>query len=593
MNPWFLLVWVLGLLAAYVVLVLLVRASSYVVLVLLAGVPLLVLAGLGYAVALPWRVLWGRGPVDVRQLTPDDVVAGAVVAGSPPGESRHFPWDSAWPTYLPYQARADAASVLAAGRQHSAALWSRASKAVYDGGVAEPRSDVAGSPTGKAAIGAASRTWIAAKAALIWTPTVAYLGGLWLGMLVWFAVVSGVGVVAVGVQKTVLAVARRHDVRRRRRRQLTMACPRCYHVTDLPSYRCDGPDCAAVHRRLLPGPLGLAKRRCGCGQVLPATVTGAIPRLTPECPACGATLALGSGGRHTVQLPVAGAVGAGKTRFLGAAVVALANELAAAGGGVESLTAEGAGELATMRTVLRDRAPTAKTPADRPPVGLPLRCWRGSAELELHLMDPAGERFAGWDDTEELGYFSAARAFLFVLDPLALPLLRDEMLGLESRVPTAEGDQEAVYGSVFDRMRAAGIDLRQRKLGVVVVKADIVAQLPSGQKLNAAASGDSDASSGAPASSSAGASNGGGASSCAGASSDAVRDWLAEVGADRLVDRMRRDFGQPRFFLVDSMGERRAADPLSPLRPLRWALRANRSTLLPARDRTDASGKRS
>ena len=46
---------------------------------------------------------------------------------------------------------------------------------------------------------------------------------------------------------------------------------------------------------------------------------------------------------------------------------------------------------------------------------------------ELQLMDAAGEAFATWDTTAELRYLDNAKAFIFVLDPLAWPQLRREL----------------------------------------------------------------------------------------------------------------------------------------------------------------------
>jgi len=357
-------------------------------------------------------------------------------------------------------------------------------------------------------------------------------------------------VVWVIIQKVVLAGLKTHDVLTRRQQRASLKCTACYAETTLPSYHCDRPGCRVVHRQLLPGPLGLLTRVCDCGQALPNTIGRAAARLTPVCPSCNTAMAIGSGNRQTIHIPVIGAVAAGKTRFLGAAVVALETDLAVAGGGLEVLTPAGEVVIAELRRMITSHQHTRKTAAEITPAGIPLLCRRDGDEVELQVLDAAGEQFGTWDTTGELRYLDSGTAYLFILDPLALPQLGHEMraLGLSGEVLTAEGDQAAAYGSAFDRLRAEGIDLRRRTLAVVVTKADMVAKLPSGRDLISSA-----------------------------AASDAIRDWLIEMGADRLVERIVRDFPKARYFLVDSMGTRSGSDPLSPLGPLQWALQINKS----------------
>lgn len=550
---WFLVLFFVIIVVAFfvlwIVLALSMRLFSFLVFYWVVSLTVGMLVGLISGVMLPWRVLRGQGRAPFRQLTPQDVVAGKVILGGARGESRNYGWDLAWPTYMPYQAREDSKAVVGEAKAHTGDIWATARQWMLHGGSPTLAGSLKARVLAAVKALAASSPTIAAVA-LVLPPVAAYLIGLWASIVVWQGIMAVGGMLWVIVQKVVLAGLKAQDVLTRRQQRASLKCTACYKETTLPSYQCDGQGCQVVHRQLLPGPLGLLTRVCDCGQVLPNTVGRAAARLTPVCPTCNVAMAKGSGNRQTIHLPVVGAVAAGKTRFLGAAIVALESDLKAAGGGLEVLTPAGEVVIADLRSRIKARKHTRKTAAEIKPTAIPLRCWHADDEIELQVLDVAGEQCTSWESTGELRYLDTSTAYLFILDPLAIPQLGHEMaaMALTGEVLTAEGDQEASYGSVFDRLRADGIRLQRRTLAVVVTKADMVAQLPSGRDVIALA-----------------------------ASSDAIRNWLNDVGADRLVERIGRDFPEVRYFLVDSMGSRPSDDPLSPLGPLQWALHANKS----------------
>jgi hypothetical protein len=193
-----------------------------------------------------------------------------------------------------------------------------------------------------------------------------------------------------------------------------------------------------------------------------------------------------------------------------------------------------------------------KTP-DALPEGVPLILRDSVGEVtELQLMDAAGEAFATWDTTADLRYLDNANAFLFVLDPLAWPQLRRELklCGLAETVVVTGENQKESYGAAIDRMRAERVSLRQRKVGVVLSKADVLLKLPSAAELVNST-----------------------------LDSRSIRQWMWEHDFDLLITRMERDFGEVRYFLADSMNSHGPDHPLSPWWTLQWALQANGSTL--------------
>ncbi len=91
-------------------------------------------------------------------------------------------------------------------------------------------------------------------------------------------------------------------------------CPVCYKRFLIPMFRC--PSCGRMHKKLVPGPYGIWKHRCTCGQKIPSTFLNGRSRLEAHCPECGAPL-VASDARPVVFQLIGGSK-AGKTVFLSA-----------------------------------------------------------------------------------------------------------------------------------------------------------------------------------------------------------------------------------------------------------------------------------
>jgi hypothetical protein len=184
----------------------------------------------------------------------------------------------------------------------------------------------------------------------------------------------------------------------------------------------------------------------------------------------------------------------------------------------------------------------AKTPWDDRPEGLPFRLTLGGVDKEVQLMDAAGEAFADEDRSRALVYFDTADVIMLMLDPLALPKVTPlyNSSDLAGSVSVADGDPTRAYASVVERLKADGVDLAGKHLGVVVTKADIVHELMGEDVLDAGDGG-------------------------------AVRRWLSNRGLDDFVAAIENDFGTVGYFAIDSYGQREPEDPLHPLNALDWA----------------------
>lgn len=528
--------------ALWIIFAVLARIVSFMIFYWLISFSVALVPGLLVGVRIPWRVLRGHGRAPFRQITPSDVVAGGVIPGKLRGETHHFGWDKAWPLYIPYQAKEDAKGVITETRATTVEWWG------YLGRRFTPYSNT-GTGVRSVAVSSVKQGPNVLWTGLLLAPLAGAITGLWLSVGSWLLAMLVLGIFVWSGQKAALVGMRWIDVLSRRKAKASLKCPVCYEESDFPSYRCSNPECSIVHRTMLPGPLGLLTRRCECGTQLPNTIRSAAKRLETVCPYCNNDLPTGSGSRHTIQIPVIGSTGAGKTRLLTAATAQLENRLGELGGSLVPLTSEAHEYAVKSRELMSRHADTAKT-AQGMPRGVPfvMKDKEGN-HVELQLMDVAGEAFNSWDSTADLRYLDGAQALLYVFDPLASPpIARELRLRSGQSVVVTSEDQEAAYGAAIDRMRAEGVALKSRALGVVMSKADVLLSLPSGHRLP-------------------------------GYDSDSIRNWLMEQDLELFVGRFEKDFRDVRYFLVDSMGERDYNDPLSPAATLGWVLSSCKSAV--------------
>jgi hypothetical protein len=544
---WLLLIAIAGTIIFYVTWILLALvARIFSVILVYWGLTFLLalLAGVIAGVALPARVLSGRGKAPLRQLTPADLVDGTVIKRKPRSPNAEYGWDSAWPNYMPYQALEDARAVRLEAVRHVGIFWTWFTSKMPGGKGASTGSGTARFLT---SLGRSIPK-------VLWTALVlpAFLGyflGAWASTLVWFVVMTILGVVVTLGQQVGLGLYTLFDVGDRRRLRASVKCPDCYGESHLPGYRCSNPSCPVVHWTMLPGPLGLVTRRCSCGIQLPNTVSSAARKLIPVCPYCRKDLVAGSGARHTLQLALIGSIGAGKTRLLDAMLIELARTLDDIGGSIAPLNPAADQYFQQASARRQQAAPTAKTQHERP-VGLPFLVRKDKIGVELQVMDAAGEAFANWEETAKLRYLDTADGIVLVLDPLALPEIHDHLRRSQyaNSILLATGDQEESYGAAIDRLRAESIPLEKRGLAVVLTKGDVLTKLPVAAAIDLS-------------------------------DSVSIRQWLLDNGSDLMVRRFEKDFRDVRYFVVDSMLKRDSHTPLNPWWVIDWLLTEAKSPI--------------
>ena len=444
-----------------------------------------------------------------------------------PARTGEFKLDKAWPLYPFRQAEADLAKVWDETGACYQAMWRGPSKAFY--------SDVGGSPTG---------WWVVFPIPLTVTLFLVAAGLSLVVFFVLFALVSLCCVaVAVAVSAPVAGLLLGLEAGRRRLVRTQASCPRCFHVTQWPAYRCPG--CTILHRDLRPGRQGLIMRRCECGTLLPTMPLRAAWRLKAACQRCRKPLPAGAGAVRDLRISVFGDTGSGKTRFLHAALSSLTvtAERAGIAVGFPDQPSKDQAELGLDR--LGSGQDTPRTPGNST-AALTVRLGTGARATLAHLFDTAGEHFRDPEMHDSLGFLGHSQGLVYVIDPYSIGQVRRH---LPSRVgrhgSPAAADPEAAYGEVVERLRDSGVPAGTQRLAVIVSKADLLQA--AGMRLPA--------------------------------ESDLIAGWLTEVGAHNLVLSARREFAQARFFAVASQLTRKDGGPGDPGAPLRWLLRAHGARL--------------
>jgi hypothetical protein len=433
-----------------------------------------------------------------------------------------FEPDSAWPFYPLRQVRADLARIEAERRARYGKLWNW--------------------PFGPAIWILFFPVSVAATICLLVTGlTTIVLTGL-LALVAWICAAFTAAVS--GGTATLLRGA---ESSWHTRMRTEASCPRCYHVTPRPAYRCPG--CSKLHRDVRPGRLGLFTRRCECGALLPTMVLRAAWRLEAVCQRCGEPLRAGSAALRDVRISIFGDTSAGKTRFMYAALDSLVDITTRAHIPLGFPDEESKDQATVALDLIRSGQNTVKT-SEVLPTALTCKVGTGLGGTLVHLFDTAGEHYRNGQLHDSLGFLDHGHGLVYVLDPFSVGAVRDRMAGQNASAlrlaNAAAGDPETAYGEVVSRLRDSGVEAGGQRLAVVVSKADLLSagglELPD--------------------------------------ESAAIADWLMSVGVHNLVLSARREFAEARFFTVASLAASQARHSHDPGAPLHWLL-VSRGVRLP------------
>jgi hypothetical protein len=373
-------------------------------------------------------------------------------------------------------------------------------------------------------------------------------------------------------------------------RGITVECPDCHRPVTRPEYSCPHcpPSAPSIHRRLLPGRLGVLQRVCRCGNALPTLLARGKWKLPSYCQHCHKPLPTKALSAATFHAPVAAGSKAGKTVYMMSAVARMEIRGRDAGDPLEFEFADQAAkrDFLDARRALESGTLTAvqKTQvASRPrafnvfvgPDGPPSR-------RLLYLYDAAGESYERSTGLTEFRFFGLTTGIVFVVDPFSLPAVR--RLAAPAAVQRANPSLEAPE-SVLERLAQSLRENRRAKAdrrlpiatAVVVTKGDALFEAGGGihpyeGRAWATAAGPGRGLADNPAART--------------ARSAAVREWLETAAGQRsLVANIDNTFSQTRFYVVSGLdafvvrarrrgSERSRVRNDDPLDPLLWLMDA-------------------
>ncbi|MEX5636348.1 TRAFAC clade GTPase domain-containing protein [Parafrankia sp. FMc2] len=270
-------------------------------------------------------------------------------------------------------------------------------------------------------------------------------------------------------------------------RGITLECQKCHRRVTAPAYACAlcPPHSVAIHKRLVPGSLGIFQRLCRCGNTLPTLLTGGKWRLTAYCNHCKEQLPRKGMTAPTFHVPVVAGRRAGKTIFMMSAIAYLERRsLQSDDSSFEFADQAAMDEFGRARQALSSQRLSSISATDR---AAPVRAYnvylgpeKSSDRRLLYFYDPAGEKYeqhgirGGLTNFHFLGHTGG---IVLVVDPFSFAEVRDgadtSTLAL-ARPSTA--DPEDVFQRFVQSFRAhldLPVDRRARiPLAVVLTKSD-------------------------------------------------------------------------------------------------------------------------
>lgn len=327
-------------------------------------------------------------------------------------------------------------------------------------------------------------------------------------------------------------------------RRIFLVCPHgnCYRRISLPVYVC--PNCGAKHKRLIPGPYGIFRRRCACTAKLPTLFLFGRNNLPSLCPHedCQRPLSGAEGVVRNLHVPIVGGPAAGKTSFLMACMCELKER---ADGGDLALEFPEHKHQTLFERCSRDfqhGALVSKTAEEAPDAFLVRLKDGGGGQGLLYAYDAAGELYQQTDVLRRHEFFSYTHGVLFLLDPFSLPDVQVDfapsLKAASDQIKPCEERPQDVYDRMIGALRQfSKMDGRfgSTPFAVVVTKSDAFGLAKQIEATSPHAGGNGRSSKDDP-------------------ESLAVRQWLIERGESNLVRSIENDFRRVRYFHCSSLG---------------------------------------
>lgn len=324
-------------------------------------------------------------------------------------------------------------------------------------------------------------------------------------------------------------------------------CPTCKRKTVIPVFIC--PTCGLEHKKLVPGPYGVFKRKCTCGTMLSTTFIGGRSKYEAHCPFCGTELLSSNSQQYGVQL--VGGVGTGKTTFLAAFWHEYKKWLDCRYDiSYEETPAEAFEELEKWFNTGKSES-TLETNANMYSI---IHVSDKKTSVQMTIYDIAGEAFDFASSDTQQQQFSYCEGFLLVIDPTATPnYLSETITNFINSLDEVKGKHAAQATSVPVAVIITKADLHKKEIGLPHIRttykliSDSEGQLSFEQHQN-----------------------------------DICRAFLYDHGYGNAINLIEAEFSNIRYFPVSAMGhsmEDGQYEPWGVIDPVLWLMSSDNCPL--------------
>lgn len=249
-------------------------------------------------------------------------------------------------------------------------------------------------------------------------------------------------------------------------RSISSRCLNCKRIAVVPVFECT--NCGMKHKKLTPGPYGVLKRKCACGEQLPTTFFNGRSKLQASCPYCDVEMAASDAHQFGIQL--VGGMSAGKTTFL----ASFWHYYLKASKGVPGLeTKRIPDEAFADLEYWYNRGLSVSTAETNANMYSVIHRLPEKTPLQFAFYDIAGEAFSRLDENIQQQQFQYCEGVIFVIDPTApIGLTEDSLVGFLNTFKALKGKASTKLSTLPVAVIISKADLFKKEIGLVKIKTE-------------------------------------------------------------------------------------------------------------------------
>lgn len=187
-------------------------------------------------------------------------------------------------------------------------------------------------------------------------------------------------------------------------------CTHCYSKFNVPYYLC--PNCGRVHKSLVPGPYGIFKRKCSCGEIIASTNISGRHGLSAVCPVCLKKIEVKE--IPSVCVALIGGETSGKTTFIYSTIHGLLNSKKWNVQFLNSMKKE------VFNNINEWNCNLEALKEHRSLYNVFINSKENFSQKLLYIYDAKGENFNSINGIMSQRYYKYVNGLIFIVDPLCI-----------------------------------------------------------------------------------------------------------------------------------------------------------------------------